>query len=55
MMDDYNDPAASETHDENMLREVVERWRNETRPEDCRPSNVVRGDAAEPYWVWRKR
>ena len=53
MEDIYNDPAASETHDEDMLRREIERFRNEVKPADLQ-ATVVRTLASEPHWAWRK-
>ncbi len=52
-MEDY-DPAASETHDEDMLRAAVERWRNEVKPSDLRPSSPPNAvGKGERHWAWR--
>lgn len=61
MEDDYNDPAASERHDEDMLRSALERFRNEVKPSDLRaPDHLGTVDGGgchlnggEDYWVWR--
>jgi hypothetical protein len=54
-MEDYNDPAALETHDEDMLKASIERWRNEVKPSDLEASQQRRTGIENDYWVWAQR